>query len=119
MTLDKDRLTLYDRKTNQTYDRTYIQTNGLCQEISQDTYQWGFSFLTLFIFTLLLLLWTFGIYVVGFIGHDALRFHQGDAIGRYKAVLELADAINQNFKTICQDPGQLEEVQIERYIKMS
>ncbi|KAK4462239.1 hypothetical protein QBC42DRAFT_225406 [Cladorrhinum samala] len=48
---------------NQTYGLDHIMTHGRCQPIS-DQYQWGFSFLQLFIVSIILLIWTIGISIL-------------------------------------------------------
>jgi hypothetical protein len=82
-----------DQPDNRTYDIPYIRNNGHCQP--QNTYQWGFSFLLLFIALLLSALWALGMWAMWL---DAYYNSKIDAVGRrdmgsWRAVMDLAEAI--------------------------
>ncbi|KAK4224305.1 hypothetical protein QBC38DRAFT_458461 [Podospora fimiseda] len=48
---------------NEVYTLTYIQENGRCQPDS-DTYQWGFSYIQLFIVSIIIFIWSVGITIL-------------------------------------------------------
>jgi hypothetical protein len=82
-----------DQPDNRTYDIPYIRDNGRCQQ--QNTYQWGFSFLLLFIALLLSALWALGMWAMWL---DSYYNSQIDAaggrdMGSWRAVMDLAEAI--------------------------
>lgn len=84
-------------KGNESYDITYVQENGSCQTIGD--YQWGFSFLQLFICILLLLMWTVGTYILWLRAHFTFKLRGWDfnqVSGEHKAVLELAKAMQED-----------------------
>ncbi|KAF3031934.1 hypothetical protein E8E11_001326 [Didymella keratinophila] len=88
-------------RDNQTIDLTYIENNkhGKCQNTGD--YQWGFSFLQLFICIVLLLAWTIGIYIMWIYTHNtlALRKRLPEQIaGEHRAVLELAAAMQKELE---------------------
>ena len=64
---------------------------GKCQ--STGTYKWGFSFLMLFPFLALLLIWTVGTWLMWLKAHIALQAQEKSMAGDYKAILCLAAAI--------------------------
>jgi hypothetical protein len=109
---------LYDRNDNQTYNRNYIQSHRVCQDISRNTYQWGFSFLILFIFTVILLFWSIGTFILWLKAVGAMtQRNTVNSTGEYKALLYLADAITQNLQTVSRDPNDLTEAEIRASIK--
>ncbi|KAF2730980.1 hypothetical protein EJ04DRAFT_584472 [Polyplosphaeria fusca] len=79
------------------YDYTYISQNGQCQ--STKDYKWGASFIQLFVWMNLMLIWSVGIYFMWLKAHKVLQ-QCGDKeiAGKYKAVLELATAIQENLE---------------------
>jgi hypothetical protein len=82
-----------DQPDNRTYDIPYIKNNGRCEP--QNTYQWGFSFLLLFIALLLSALWALGMWAMWL---DAYCNSKIDAVGErdmgsWRAVMDLAEAI--------------------------
>jgi hypothetical protein len=116
-TYDWFKPTLYDPNTGRTFTYDYVQANGICQDISENKYQWGFSFLILFIFLCLLLIWTTGTCIIWLKSRGVVKHRQTEAdIGTYTGILELSKAITHNFESISQDPGKLKEHQIHATI---
>ncbi|KAK3292120.1 uncharacterized protein B0H64DRAFT_346694 [Chaetomium fimeti] len=101
---------------NTAYSVEYVEKNGTCQGVG-NTYQWGFSFLQLFIVELLLLLWIAVMYTMWLKGHlDLKQRHGGEVPAKFKAVLELAAALNHGLADIGEPPDGLTNRQLERYI---
>jgi hypothetical protein len=83
-----------DQPDNRTYDIPYIKANGLCQQ--QNTYQWGFSFLLLFIALLLSALWALGMWATWLDAYYNSRIdaaHERD-MGSWRAAMDLAGGIS-------------------------
>lgn len=102
---------------NQTFVLGDSSTKGRCQPAS--TYQWGFSFLLLFDFLLLLFIWSIGTYSLWInvrSSVDPLE-EPPEIAGGYKAVLELASVMNSQFGKIGEDAIALREQQIQRMVK--
>lgn len=93
------------------YPFDYLSVNGTCQPLGP--YQWGFSFLLLFIFLLTLLIWSIGTYIFWLEAHLALKVRDICEIpGNYKAVIGLGAAIQREFVKEGEDITCLEERQI-------
>ena len=86
---------LYTQKgSNTTYPLSYLQTNGRCQQVN--TYQWGFSFLMLFVFMLLATVWAVGTYSLWFDAYLNSRFDRaGRGLGETRAMLDLTATLNK------------------------
>lgn len=92
---------------NETYDVRYVGAYGSCQPMTEmstdfkrvrETYQWGFSFVQLFVMIILLLLWTLGTSAVWLKANMTLRMmgvRRGDKPTGFRGVLELAAAIRR------------------------
>jgi hypothetical protein len=93
-------------------------TQGRCQPQADGRYQWGFSFLLLFICLVLLLVWTVGTYLLWLKPRIAMR-DQGEReiAGEYTAVVELATAMNNEFEKHEEKLGAMRERQIRTKIK--
>ncbi|KAM7215732.1 hypothetical protein V8F06_008842 [Rhypophila decipiens] len=102
-----------------TYSIDYIQQHGTCQP--QGTYQWGFSFLQVFITVIFLLLWTVGTYMVWFGSRKTMmRNGQTESPGKYGAAMLLASRMSQEFASIEQvQPQLLTSRQVEQYVKFN
>jgi hypothetical protein len=101
---------------NVSYDLDYLSKHGTCQP--SGTYQWGFSFLLLFIFLVALFIWTIGIYVFWTWAHFSLRVHEIPEVpGEYKAIVELAAAMEREFDKGGQGTSSLSEHQIAQKIR--
>lgn len=80
-------------------------------------YQWGFSFLQLFIVTVLLLLWFAAVYTLWLKGQLDLKQRQGDeAPARFAAVLDLAEALRHELSSVGEVPGALTNRQLRRCV---
>ncbi|KAI1505009.1 hypothetical protein F5X99DRAFT_333900 [Biscogniauxia marginata] len=80
---------------NNTYFLSDIQSRGSCQPIP-DRYQWGFSFIQLFIMIALLSIWTIGTYFMWLKARLQLPLEgQPEVPRRWKSILVLAEAINK------------------------
>jgi hypothetical protein len=96
-----------DQPDNRTYDIPYLKNNGRCQQ--QNTYQWGFSFLLLFIALLLSALWALGMWAMWL---DAYYNSKIDAarerdMGSWRAVIDLAEGILGSLGEIPRGPDTL------------
>ncbi|KAE9969476.1 hypothetical protein EG328_006839 [Venturia inaequalis] len=101
---------------NQTFALGDSSTQGRCQP--EITYQWGFSFLLLFNFLVLLLLWSIGTYVLWLNSRlSTIPTEEPEIAGGYKAVIELASVMNHQFGKNGEDPLVLRERQIQTRIK--
>ncbi|CAH0046307.1 unnamed protein product [Clonostachys solani] len=84
--------------SNGAYDMATIQKNGTCQPI-QNRYQWGFSFLQLFINVILLSLWTIGMSLVWVKSHLTLKINGFAAIyNNWKGLLEFTEVLGGQLK---------------------
>ncbi|KAJ4985482.1 hypothetical protein SVAN01_09047 [Stagonosporopsis vannaccii] len=110
-------------RENKTFDMAYIERNGRCQNTGVHRsldYQWGFSFLQLFVCILLLLGWTIGIYVMWIYTHYTMQLRQRlaeEVSGEYRAVLELAAAMQSELDIDDTDVSFLREKQLEERIE--
>jgi hypothetical protein len=97
--------------------RSHIPVNLL----SEQNYRWGFSFIQLNIMLILCILWTVGIAIMWTQSYITMKNRgRKDVAGEYKAVLELADALNttlvQNMDSSPQNTLNLTESTIRRRI---
>ena len=103
--------------SNETYNYDYVLEYGTCQatgvcfhtpnpsymskaHFTLQRYQWGFSFIQLFIMNILVLLWALGIFFMWAIAR--LRMHQQghtSIAGEHKATLELAASMLEGLPT--------------------
>jgi hypothetical protein len=98
-----------------TYSLDYMLRNGTCEPLG--TYQWGFSFLLLFIFLITLLIWSVGTYILWLRAYLNLRACDvSDIPGEYKAVMDLAAAMQHQFEKEGLDLANLTEDEITRKI---
>ncbi|KAH7160999.1 hypothetical protein EDB81DRAFT_783720 [Dactylonectria macrodidyma] len=102
--------------SNDTYTIGYIVDKGSCQALG--AYQWGFSFLQLFIGVLLMFFWTMAMWLMWLMAHKELEQRNGIEIpGKYKAVLDLATALNQELSSIGEAPNSLTNKQLRHRIE--
>jgi len=88
--------------SNDKYDINYMQANGACQQLS--TYQWGFSFLLLFVFMLFTAVWALGTYVLWMDTYLNSRFDRASRdMGTLRAVLDYAATIKKDLGTAAAD----------------
>lgn len=83
----------------------------------EQDYQWGFSFLQLFVDLLLLLAWAIGIWVLWLQAHSELRRKEIEASNRYRSVLDLAAALNRDMATIGESADAISNQQLARLAK--
>ncbi|KAK4159999.1 hypothetical protein QBC43DRAFT_373433 [Cladorrhinum sp. PSN259] len=100
---------------NDTYTAEDIIRDGRCQPFSDDGYQWGFSFLQLFIVTLLLIIWTIGTWALWFKAY--LNEHRISEYGRvppktWKGLLHLASAMREELAAAGIDAAALTDRQL-------
>jgi ABC-type sugar transport system permease subunit len=106
----------YMSNTNETFDRTTLQTKGSCQPTQ--TYKWGFSFLLLFICLILLGVWSIGTYILWLKAHFLLLAHgEPPVVGEYGAVIELGTTMTKEFDKHDESLEFLRERQIKGKIK--
>lgn len=88
--------------SNDKYDINYIKANGVCQQLS--TYQWGFSFLLLFVFMLFTAVWALGTYVLWRDAYLNSRLDRASRdMGTLRAVLDYAATIKKDLGTASAD----------------
>ncbi|KAK6220077.1 hypothetical protein QIS74_05579 [Colletotrichum tabaci] len=110
---------------NETYGMEYLKANGSCQPMSdpdfsadsaRESYEWGFSFLQLYILVVLLLVWTLCIASVWLKARMTMRMRRRHDVPRgYKGVLELAGAIRKELQEC--NPDDLSHDQLHEEIK--
>ncbi|WQF79509.1 hypothetical protein CDEST_04523 [Colletotrichum destructivum] len=110
---------------NETYRIEYLKANGSCQPMSdpdfsadsaRESYEWGFSFLQLYILVILLLVWTLCIAFVWLKARMTMRMRRRRDVPRgYKGVLELAGAIRKELQEC--NPDDLSHDQLYEEIK--
>ncbi|KAK0744565.1 hypothetical protein B0T21DRAFT_280580 [Apiosordaria backusii] len=90
---------------NKTFTLDYILENGTCQPISEVgvlvifTYQWGFSYLQLYIAVNLLLLWSAGIYLLWLKARFNLPLAQHDQVPQeWECVLHMSRELRRELK---------------------
>jgi len=109
---------------NETYPLSYMKANGSCQpmrdrEFSADSvresYEWGFSYLQLFILIVLLLAWTLCLAYMWIKARLTMRMRRRyDVPKEYKGVLELSKAIRKQLQE--SDPDDLSHKQLREEI---
>ncbi|KAK3984074.1 hypothetical protein QBC44DRAFT_389537 [Cladorrhinum sp. PSN332] len=84
---------------NKLYNLTYMQANGRCQPDS-DIYQWGFSYIQLFIVAVIMLIWSIGMAILWLqanINLPLANFPGGIPKG-WRRLLHLACEMNREFE---------------------
>ncbi|KAF2676643.1 hypothetical protein K458DRAFT_379709 [Lentithecium fluviatile CBS 122367] len=101
--------------SNETYDYAYVTAKGTCQ--STGHYQWGFSFIQLFVMNIMLLVWAIGILTMWAVTRMTMRKRGRRAIaGEHKATLELAASMNKELFIENADLQSLSEQDIKERI---
>ncbi|KAK1982860.1 hypothetical protein LZ30DRAFT_749030 [Colletotrichum cereale] len=110
---------------NETYPLGYLKANGSCQPMSdpdasadsvRESYEWGFSYLQLFIMVVLLVAWTLCLAYMWIKARLTMRTRQRyDVPKGYKGVLELSSAIRKQLQE--SDPDDLSHDQLHEEIK--
>jgi hypothetical protein len=112
----QDRSQLAMAALNHTYSLDWIRKNGQCQPNS-DEYQWGFSFIQLFLLTLAVLIWTGGIWIMWLKAHLQLPLvGQSEVPCGWRCVIELAEAMSQEFRETNIDPRALTDRQLKALV---
>ncbi|KAK4463593.1 hypothetical protein QBC42DRAFT_265169 [Cladorrhinum samala] len=105
------------RYENDTYSLREILKGGKCQPVS-DRYQWGFSFVQMFITAALLMVWTAGIWTMWLKVHlNSSTTEHGRAPKRWRGMLHLADSIKCDLVAAGIDWRQLTNEQLATAIK--
>ncbi|KAK1673443.1 hypothetical protein BDP55DRAFT_695443 [Colletotrichum godetiae] len=112
---------------NETYSKEYMKAYGSCQPMSdhgmgadagRETYQWGFSYLQLYILVILLVLWTLSLAYMWLKARLTMRMRRRYDVPRgYKGVLELSHAIHKELQET--EPDELSHDQLSEEIKKS
>ncbi|KAK1655158.1 hypothetical protein BDP81DRAFT_337055 [Colletotrichum phormii] len=112
---------------NETYSKEYMKAYGSCQPMSdhgigadagRESYQWGFSYLQLYILVILLVLWTLSLAYVWLKARLTMRMRRRYDVPRgYKGVLELSHAIRKELQET--EPDELSHDQLSEEIKKS
>ncbi|KAJ0160288.1 hypothetical protein CTA2_8224 [Colletotrichum tanaceti] len=114
---------------NETYGLGYLKANGSCQPMSdpafsadsqsaRESYEWGFSFLQLYILVSLLLAWTLCVASVWLKARMTMRARGRRDVPRgYKGVLELAGAMRKELRDHECDPDGLSHDELHEEIK--
>ncbi|KAK1962361.1 hypothetical protein LY78DRAFT_256407 [Colletotrichum sublineola] len=110
---------------NETYSIDYLKANGSCQPMSdpdlsvdsaRESYEWGFSYLQLFIMIVLLIVWTLCLGYMCVKARLTMRMRQTyDVPKEYKGVLELSNAIRKQLQE--SDPDDLSHDQLHKEVK--
>jgi hypothetical protein len=104
-------------RENQTFDITYVEERGSCQTLGH--YKWGFSFLQLFVFLILLFIWTVGMYTIWLRTHFTMALrqrHPDDISGEHRAIIELAAAMQMELDIHDVHPSMLREKQLREQV---
>ncbi|KAJ4357447.1 uncharacterized protein N0V89_002022 [Didymosphaeria variabile] len=100
--------------SNDTYNYTYLSTFGTCQP-DGGNYQWGFSFIQLFIMNIMLLIWTLGILIMWYRAQSTMQKRGRVSVaGVHKAVVELAETMHKELDAEDFDLSLSTEAQIKQ-----
>ncbi|KAI1274864.1 hypothetical protein F5Y07DRAFT_371738 [Xylaria sp. FL0933] len=101
---------------NHIYTLQDIRINGACQALGAE-FQWGFSYLQLFIIVILLIIWTSGTCLLRHRAHQFLPLEgQPERPRGFRALLLLAEAIQIELQTSGIDPHSLKNNQLKHQI---
>jgi len=113
---DPSNMRMFPAGSNTMYPIQYVEQNGSCQQ--QNTYQWGFSFLQVFITSILLLVWSCGTYLMWLGSTITLARHNDDEVPtKYKAALTFVAALYSQLGGFGKEPASLTNQQLETAIK--
>lgn len=91
-----------------------VPANITCQH-----YKWGFSFLQVFVFLILIMIWTIGMYSMSLRTHFIMarrQRHPDDISGEHRAVIELAAAMQMELDILDVNPSMLREKQLQEQV---
>ncbi|KAI2621152.1 hypothetical protein GGR54DRAFT_90698 [Hypoxylon sp. NC1633] len=101
---------------NQTYSLAYIHNNGRCQP-AQDRFQWGFSFIQLFIVVICLAIWTIGTYLMWLKARFQLPLRgQAEVPKGWRSALILVERMSKELQEADIDPHSLTDRQLKKEI---
>ncbi|KZL67867.1 hypothetical protein CI238_12980 [Colletotrichum incanum] len=110
---------------NDTYSLDYVKANGSCQPMSdpafsadsvRESYEWGFSYLQLYILIVLLLVWTLCLAYMWLKARLTMRMRQRYDVPRgYKGVVELSNTIRKELQE--SNPDDLSHDQLYEEVK--
>ncbi|RGP79333.1 hypothetical protein FLONG3_2562 [Fusarium longipes] len=104
------------------YNSTQLVENGSCQPVngknSPQRYRWGFSFLQLYIVTVVLIFWSLALFTLWKPAHDALKISNHEITSRdWRGLLDFADTIRRQIKQASIDIDNLSDDQLEKEIQ--
>jgi hypothetical protein len=97
----------------QEMDRRELQSRAQCQSRGVTTYKWGFSFVLLFVFVLLMLLWLLAsalIYIESYRIADSRDLLKG--FGGYSAIVRMALCLQDGMALPLEHVGEMSETMI-------
>ncbi|KAI1346320.1 hypothetical protein F5Y01DRAFT_321917 [Xylaria sp. FL0043] len=104
---------------NHIYTLQDIRVNGACQALGAE-FQWGFSYLQLFIIVILLIIWTSGTCLLRHRAHRFLPLEgQPERPRGFRALLLVAEAIESELQASGIDPHSLKNKQLKHQIYKS
>ncbi|OBS29478.1 hypothetical protein FPOA_03415 [Fusarium poae] len=117
-----DRTKMLFTVDNDMYNLTQLFDNGVCQPAKDkdavQRYQWGFSFLQLYIVTILLLLWSLALVALWKTSHDMLKLNHRETTSQdWKGLLDLTDKIRMQVDQAGIDIDSLSDKQLEYEIQ--
>jgi hypothetical protein len=84
---------------------------------NSQAFQWGFSFIQLFVICILLFIWMIGIYIMWLKAHFTLMSMGNPDVPRsFRAILDLATAIQEQLTSLGQDPFELDSGQLKVHV---
>ncbi|KAI8626410.1 hypothetical protein F5Y19DRAFT_222498 [Xylariaceae sp. FL1651] len=102
---------------NRTYSLEEIQTSGSCQP-AREAFQWGFSYIQLFIVIVFLIIWTPGTYAMWLKAHVCLPLkHQPERPRGMRALLLLAEKVSKQLAESGINPNTMKNRELKREIK--
>ncbi|KAF4976015.1 hypothetical protein FZEAL_7271 [Fusarium zealandicum] len=105
------------------YNSTMLENAGICQPVRDEfqkfqRFQWGFSFLQLFLFVVLLLVWTIGIILLRAKAYFTLEFNGFPEISTsWKGFLEFADVVQAQMNSAGIDYKTLNDDELKSQIE--
>lgn len=102
---------LWSSDTGTIFDVSEFNKNGICQQAGGEVrYQWGFSYLLLYIFVLCLFIWVIGMWIFYFDCLLSSRLHERN-MGYERAVLDLSNSMHRTMEAKNVDMCSNEELQ--------
>ncbi|XEV00966.1 hypothetical protein FSHL1_006253 [Fusarium sambucinum] len=100
------------------YSVTQLVQNGVCQPVkdtgSVQRYQWGFSFMQLYLVIVLLLLWSLALVVLWKTSHDMLKHNRREITSQgWKGLLDFTNAIRTQLEHAGVDVDSLTDKELD------